>query len=597
MIRIKHIVLWLCAVICCAGCAQDEFTENMGALPGDPPYLEGGEKQMVPMGRLDNFYRQSQLLGSWLKTSYFLDAVPDYYLQLGDFPYKKKNTEKEILFADRISVSRFLGGWGPGFGGIKDLDEARELDLVHRNADGTLAYSWGGQMDHLSNYLAAGISDVILSIDNIPYDLALNPKTAAYGQSQPQRDIREWQSFFDAFLDEMGTRCGDEFMNSHVGFRVGTEFNRTHTYTGTFDTYVDWYDHAAQSVKTRFPGAKIGLCEIAGWMEPGADNIYFPDVVDHILDGKSRATGESGVPLDFIANSSHAFPRWTDDGRLVGCIDPRERAWINAGLYRRLLGGRGELMAELPAYVFQFGILRSEMRDEAGNYLATSEPGARGAAWQFIALMETKRQWPALKGVGHWDTYETLYGKKKLMKGIGWMYNLLDHLQGREMTALISECTGSAAGSFCKAYAFTDPDSDRQYIMAAAFNSDRNETGPLDVSIQLPESISGTALRHCKLTFENSPYKAMRDDLLIAGLLPKAYLKNPRLLAEPRSYAGPDAKLKDAMNRTVAPHFERYCEMIKESFVLQPLKAKAADGRLALTLEVPSLYLVEITAE
>ena len=573
---------------------KDEFTANMGALPGEPPYLKGESEQMVPMGKLDNFYRQSQLLGSWLKTSYFLDEVPDYYLELGDFPYKKKPSDREVLFADRLSVSRFLGGWGPGYGGIKDIEEARSFDLVQRAEDGTLSYHWGGQLDHLSNYLASGISDVILSIDNIPYALALNPKLAAFGQSQPQRDIKEWQEFFDTFLDEMGARYGDEFMNAHVGFRVGTEFNRMHTYTGTFDTYVDWYDHAAQSVKSRFPGAKIGLCEIAGWMEPGADNVFFPDVVDHIVDGKSRATGAVGNPLDFVANSSHAFPRWTDDGQLVGCIDPRERAWINADLYRRLLGGRETLISTLPAYVFQFGILRSEVRDKDGNYLATSEPGARGAVWQFIALMETKRQWPALKGVCHWDTYERFYGGAKLMKGIGWMYNLLDHMQGREMYALVSDYNNETGG-FCKAYAFIDPSSSRQYIMAAAFNSDRNETHPLQVSIQLPSSVSGTELRHCKLTFENSPYTAMRNDLETAGLLPSAFVENPRLVAEPRSYAGKDMELKDAMNRAVAPHFDHYCEMVKESFVLQPLDAVLNNGTLNLTMEVPSLYLIEVT--
>lgn len=589
-----------------SGSFKTEYTSRMGDLPGTPPYLREHPEGAQRMGVLTNFYRQAQVLGSWMKTGYYMETVPAYYLELGDFPYKKKSTAKEILFADRMSVSRFLGGWGIGFGGIKSIKEARSRDLVRRKEDGSTEYRWGGQMDYLRSYLDAGIDEVILSIDNIPWDLAENPKPAAFGQSQPQRDIKEWQTFFEAFLDEMGARYGADFMNRHVSFRAGTEFNRTHTYTGTYDTYIDWYDHAAQSVKKKFPGAKIGLCEIAGWMEPGADNVFFPDVVNHIISGTNRATGTTGGSLDFIANSSHAFPRWNDEGKLVGAIDPRERAWVNADLYRRLLGGRTELMAAMPVYVFQFGMLRSEVLDAQGKYLGTDEPGARGAAWQFIALMETWRQWPAIKGVGHWDTYEP-FGKQLLMKGVGWMYNCLDYMQGRETFLLPVDGDTDGQGSFCKAYAFINQNSEKQYIMVAAFNPDRKITGPMSVKIRLPQSVcrfhtaKNARVRLCKLTEENSPYAAVRADLKEAGLLPEAYVQNPRLLAAPRYYAADNPGLKGRMDAVVLNNFGRYVETVKESFVLQPFGGQctaAGDGaELGVGLEVPSLHLIELSTD
>ena len=568
----------------CSGCInQAEKTECSSS------------NEPVSIGKLTGFYRQAQILGEWLKTGVGMEIIPDYYTELGDFPYLRKDTPKEVPFADRITVSRFMGGWGPGFGGIKNVEEAHSLDLVHRNADGSLVYNWGGQMDYLRNYLDAGVKEVVLSIDNIPWDLARDPKLSSYGQAQPQRDIKEWQTFFETFLDEMGKRYGADFMNT-VSFRVGTEFNRTHTYTGNFDTYVEWYSHAAESVKKKFPGAKIGLCEICGWLEPGKDNINFVDVFDQLLKEK--------VPVDFIASSSHAFPVW-EGNQLAGCADPRERSGKTVWLYNALLNDHPELRGKIPAYVFQFGVLRSEVRNDKGEYLISDEPGARGAAWNFIALMETWRQWPAIKGIGHWDVSTDVPGQPqmRLLKGNGWVYTVLDHLRGREVYALPVEGGETQNGSFCKSYAFVDPASSRQFLVVATFNTDRTVTNKMPVKITLPSSITGptgsVAVRSCALTFESSPFSALREDLLNAGLLPDDYRANPYLIAKPQAYAGSNSELQRKMNDVFKANFNRYREMLKATLALKPCGGEivSENGKILFKteLDVPSVSVFEFS--
>ena len=543
------------------------------------------------MGEQNGFYRQAQILASWLDNGHGLEVIPDYYNELGDFPYQRKDSPKEIPFADRITVSRFLVGWGPGFGGIKDVAEARMRDLVRRNEDGSLEYHWGGQMDYIKKYLDAGISELVLSIDNIPYDLADGAKIADFGQARPHKEIREWQTFFETFLNEMEKRYGTAFMNT-VSFRVGTEFNRTHTYTGNLETYLEWYRAAAESVKKKFPGAKIGLCEICGWFEPGMDNIDFVEVLNTLL--------AEGVPVDFIANSSHAYPVWLDTGELIGCVDPRERAEKSVWLYKHLLKDQPQLIGEIPVYVFQFGILRSEILDDAGTHLISDEPGPRGAAWTLIALMETRRLWPSIKGIGHWDVTAAVPGKPqmRLLKGNGWVYTVLDHLRGREMYAL--DAGGEAPnGSYCKAYAFVDPESDKHYVMAATFNVDRAVSDSLPVEIRLPKKLSGKiqSIRSCKLTAENSPFHTLRTDLLATGLLPAAYATHREIVAEPRLYAGKDQVLCQKMNAVFETEFPRYREMVKGSLKLMPSSATIDGGLLQVELEMPSVQVFEITLE
>jgi hypothetical protein len=549
------------------------------------PFLLGataGAEQSL--GVQDGFYRQAQILASWMGAGQSLEVIPDYYNELGDFPYMRKDTAREIPFADCITVSRFLGGFAPGYGGTRDVAEAKALDLVHRKEDGSLEYCWGGQMDHLQKYLDAGISEVVLSIDNIPYDLAKNPHIAEFGQSNPPEDIKEWQRFFEAFLDEMEVRYGVQFMNS-ISFRVGTEANGTLTYTGDIETYIDWYCHAAESLKKKFPGAKIGLCEVAGGVSKN-DNIYFVEV--------ARRLFENGVSVDFIANSSHAYPVWAKNGRLGGAADPRERAAVNESVYRKLIGDR-----DIPAYVFQFGVLRSEVQDAAGAYLGSDEPGPRGAAWTLIALMETRRLWPSIKGIGHWDVTAAVPGKPqmRLLKGNGWVYTVLDHLRGREMFALDAG-EESPNGSFCKAYAFVDPESDKQYVMAAAFNVDRTVSDRLPVEIQLPVIMRGKswAVRSCALTVDNSPFYALRSDLLNAGLLPAAYAAHDRLVAEPRFYAGKDRALRQNMDAVFETEFLRYVGQLKDSLRLVK-SSEACSGRLVWQMSVPSVVVFELMLE
>jgi hypothetical protein len=60
---------------------------------------------ITDMGALNGFYRNTQLQGHLVQDSLYLDSVPEFWTTGSDFPYRKKESDKEVFFVDEFSIA------------------------------------------------------------------------------------------------------------------------------------------------------------------------------------------------------------------------------------------------------------------------------------------------------------------------------------------------------------------------------------------------------------------------------------------------------------------------------------------------------------
>ena len=266
-------------------------------------------KDAVAIGTFDGFYRGEQLQGHLLRDRLGLTKVPASLLKTS-FPYRARPYPEEVLFTGTLSFVRFLGGWKPAW----NAGEAhgKDGDLAWRNSNGKIEYRWDLVAPRIDPYLKAGYKDLIISLDNVPWDLGETPTDGAYGQVSPPKDLREWDAFIEGLCRHLVKLYGPELPNRWA-FRMGTEPNGAagHTFSGGQEKYVAMYDVTAKAVKRVLPGARFGPGEFSGSMSPEGPA---PPLVNHVK--LAQHCHEAGVPFDFLANSVALGPAL--DGERVG---------------------------------------------------------------------------------------------------------------------------------------------------------------------------------------------------------------------------------------------------------------------------------------
>lgn len=537
----------------------------------------------VAIGTFNGFYRGTQLQGHLLRDRLGLTKVPSSLLKTS-FPYRARPFPEEVLFADTLSFVRFLGGWKPAW----NAGEARgkDGDLAWRDKDGKVRYRWELVAPRIDPYLKAGYRNLIISLDNVPWALADGAADGAYGQVSPPRDLNEWGAFIEEFCRELVKLYGKELPNSW-SFRMGTEPNGApgHTFSGGHEKYVAMYDVTAKAVKRVLPGARFGPGEFSGSMGPVGPE---PPFVNHVK--LAEHCFRTGIPFDFLANSAHCVPRW--NGRqLRGAADPRERVTMNLSSYRNVLAADPAFAG--PIYIFQFGVLRSELRD-GGDYLSTNEPGGRGAAWTFHVLMDMKAKEKRLKGIWHWaagEQFDRRDPESFLLYGNGWLYSILDHCIGG--SAYVLDAQPSSLGTLYKLlFVSKGPVS---YLLISAFNSDRRVKKAESVRISVPAKLigahEGVSARSVTLSESNAPYRAIKDDLARQHLLKPGYAEFD-LLASVREMSGAKGLAY------VARNFSKYVQLQTESLTLKPLAGDFAQAggiyELKLTMEPGSVTAISL---
>jgi hypothetical protein len=554
------------------------------------------------VGKWNGFYRGQQLQGHLTSERQGLVKVPDYMLE-GSFPYRKRKYPEEILFVDMLSIVRFNGGYKEAWAKqVKGVENVEDADMAVLDEEGKLIYNFDWVAKRLDPYIENGYQDFIISLDNVPYAMRAFEANGAYGQIAPPRDYEEWYDFIVALCSHMVDLYGFDLPNSW-SFRMGTENNGqgkgdAHTFDGTHEQWIKWYDYSSAAVKKVLPGAKFGPGEFAGQMK---DNIEEPKVdyfklMTHCAEGKNYATGKIGAPLDFIANSSHSVPRY-ENGKIFGCIWPYERVQWNRDGYNNLIRNYPQYK-DVPKYIFQFGHLCSEQTDSelnmnlagaVGRVISTSEPGGRGAAWTFQTLVGMKEEVPTIKGIWHWGVLESFAGgldgnpdkssgdvsSKSIMKSNGWLYSILDYCQGGDAYSL--EVPASPDGTVYKIL-FSVREGNT-YLIASAFNADRDNFLPRKVTVKLPREMLGKNLRLAKLlqveiNEQNCVYREVRNDFEKRGLLGPGHAQYSLLAGI--NQITPPAK-RNEVNKSLRENIDKYDKMTIESLTLKPFVGKLSE--------------------
>jgi hypothetical protein len=505
-----------------------------------------------------------------------LQPVPDFLLQTS-FPYRKRARPQEVLFADTISIVRFLGGYGTedkwkrGEGRL-----GKGADLAYLGSNGRVAYRFDLIAPRLNPYLEAGYRELIIDFDNVPWDLSAYHSEGEYGNNAPPRDYGEWHTFIEALCQKLVDLYGIPTVGTW-SFRMGAEPNGgpNHTWHGTHDEYVKMYDATADAVKRIVSRAHFGPGEFAGAVPPrgpASPVVNYVKLFEHCT--------EKHIPFELLANSSHGVP--TRVGGLKGS-DPDRRVELNVSSYRHVIGSH-----QLPIYIFQFGILGAEFPGDNGPFLPTNEPGGRGAAWILHVLLSMKERESRLKGIWHWETLESLSPAqpwapetRHVLYGNGWLYAVLDACIGGQ--AYLLPAPQSAAGTVFKALFV------RQegwvMIVLSAFNLNRQASVPETVRLHIPQGLVGRerkwATEMVTLTDDNSVHGHIRSDLMHEGLLKPEYLRVP-VLAEIHIMGKPGAL---AFARQ---HYEKYERLQIESLTLKPFNAtlEATTTGLDIAIEV-----------
>jgi hypothetical protein len=528
------------------------------------------------LGKFNGFYRGTQLQGHLLSSKQGLQQVPDFLLRTS-FPYRKRPQPQEILFTDTISLVRFLGGFGTT-NRWKQQGEGRVgkgADLAYVGTDGKVAYRFDLIPPRLDPYLEAGYRELVIDLDNVPWDLSAYPSEGEFGNNAPPRDYREWHTFIEALCRKLVELYGAATVGTW-SFRMGAESNGgpNHTWHGSHDEYVKIYDATADAVKRVVPRARFGPGEFSGGILPKGPP---PPFVNYVKLFEHCA--EKHVPFEFLANSSHGLPLRV--GERLQQIAPDRRAQLNLASYRNVIG-----TSRLPIYIFQFGILSAEFPGDGSPFLTTTEPGGRGAAWTFHVLLTMKEREPRLKGIWHWDTLESLspgraHGPetKYLLCGNGWLYAVLDACLGGD--AYLLPVPDSAASTLFKAL-FVRQEGGLTVVMSA-FNVDRQVTKPEKVRLRIPQNLMGRGgnwrAKMVTLTDDNSVYSRIRSDLEHEGLLKPEYVRAP-VMAEVHAMGKPGAAT------FVRQHYGEYERLQTESLTLKSFSGSLQASATGLDIQM-----------
>jgi hypothetical protein len=559
-------------------------------LGADPPAAPA-PAAIDDLGVMDGFYRYSAVLGVELTSGIELRPIPAWMEQT-DFPYPKRPGDKEVPFADALSVVRLLG-WGP----------TAENDLVTRDAKGALVYHWDQLKARLDPYVSHGYSNLTLVLDEVPFCLTSRPSLGeptptAYGQAgPPDHTFGEWRTFIQALCAQLKVLYGTDTAD-HFRFRLGTEMQGRERFTGTLEEYFKYYDYAGAGIRAELPDAPIGPFNQASVGKPDeAGEVEATDVPSlftvarHCASGKNFATGGIGAPLDFLARSYYYVTKMPRPG-VFSNVHPDERTPGFAETWRRAMA-LSQRFAHLSREVQELG---PSLVTEGG--ITGPDTGARGAAQAFHTVVQLHEigadrlwHWPLLEKISRTDPNQAL------LMSQGWDYAVMDQMRGGE--AYVVPVTGGAVhGNTQKALFSVLPD--RAILMVSNWNVDRVKHDSDPLTVRLPASILPSiagAPRMLSFTEDNSVYDVLRRDLAQAGLLSVEEQKHrgaPATLLIGRH--GAMAADPEKGRALVVQNWAKYEQLMRDSLTLKPFAGTvtpSADGTaVAFTAASPSVTVI-----
>jgi|GEM_PF-1897425 len=536
---------------------------------------EANPAVLTDMGRLNGFYRYTQLQGHLVQDGLNLYKVPDFWCIGSDFAYKKKSSEREVFFTDEFSVTRFLGGYPQQW---KHNDrQLKNNDMAYTNEDGKVQYRLNLVTERLQPYIDNGYRRFIIGIENI-WDLSRDPaKFGPYGPTEPPRDWNEWYNFVKAVCEEMKRVYPADVQ---LKFKIGNEYNQKKSFTGSHEDYLKLYDYSAAAIRSVFPAAEIMPGEIGGGAS-GPDNaVDYPKLYDHFVSGTNYAGLSQPSPVSVLTRSSHSFPFKKD-------LSPKERVQFSVDSLKEVLTGKPQAFADgLSLEYHQFGVLGTRFSDTAYPV------EARIASWQFQVLFRSKAS-GYMDKCWSWDKAERVEQTKTndthILNGLGWLYMILDNLQG-DRTYLLGAF--QPQGTDCDVTAAAFVNDQRVTLILSSWTRDPDATSGIPVRVKIPRSVLPFDLnlqqaRVVSFVDAENVYSEIRRDLAAADNLQPVFVEHPKALATIKNMAADYSSARGMIFRNL----DKYQLMQQNSLRLKAVP----EGKVALKT-VPRVPQVEISA-
>ena len=596
---------------------EDVFSLRFDAPTPSVTILSIPRHKAVPLGILKPFYRSQAVLGEFLSSGGLqpggeIAPVPQYLMDpMLDFPYRARGAEDELMFTDRITAVRFIGGIGnPMIPNSTEHDWA--LDLVKRGADGQLFYDWA-PLDRFDRYVQRFGPNITIVLDNIPIAFVAKPSLDNYGRIAPPDDYAEWTEFIRTLAEELVRRYGRKTVGLWR-FRALTE-GRLATDTEGFKVH---YDHTVAAIQQVLPEARFAPFNKATIHMADQQNINIYEFMAHAVGGSNRATGEIGSTVDFIPVSYYSVPLTVENAATNGSLvvldpaDERLNRWsISPKLrvhedylpyWRKLDDARVESRS-MPREIQELGILTAE------NGIWTSEPGARGAAWLHQLLFNMKEA-ADISAAWHWHVTDVLHLPDqdpllapRILRSNGWLYQIMDHLVGSETYDLPIRSTPAADADYSiKATHFANAAEGADYIILSAFNIDRKLEQRFEVSVSLPEFVGSDAvLEVTALNRKTDVYEQIRSDLLTKALLLEPFANEPDYISTVGGFKQPTDGMTNSEGIVfLKEQFPRYAKIIAESLTLEKttlakITNDLKESQLVTTISTPEVAVFRIT--
>jgi hypothetical protein len=534
------------------------------------------QPNVIPLGVLERFWRNHPVLGPHLQDGIWLNKVPDYFFDT-DFPYKLRPYEKEVLFADHLSVVRLLGGTdnypelklkltsGVNPDGtmkqsklsVSDTAAIRKLaqyDFVYRNTDNTLGFRPELIRQRLAPYLDNGYESFTLVLDNVPWGLRKEAIIGGFGQVGPPDDPEEWYITVKELCKTLKDIMGEKKANG-LRFRIGTEMNGKERFDGTEDRFITHFDFAAAAIADVLPGARISLFNISSVSIDNIEknhNVNAFHVIEHASAGINRKSGKPNIPMPYIAASRYYCEK-NDLNTIVNGID---ETW---DFIKENIPGNENFTRE----IHEYGAIA-----DWDAKPTTNNPDAFGNAMNLQMMINLYSN--GLDRLFHWNMLEKVSVPDRqpimLPNGQLWGYSVLEYMAGGESFYICPKITDKKSETTYTA--LLSVFDDKAYLLVNAFNSDRNDHAEQTINLEIPKKTIPFPIgliKSATCNNSNSIYYNMRKDMEKKGVL------NP-MIADKPEYITELKNLTDNLNRgqsIIAENWERYKSMWKSSLILK----------------------------
>jgi len=572
--RLSRAIHLAFALIGVSATAQAAISANTSAALAE----RSADCAIVPLGKLEGFWRYSAALGPFHEEGHGLDVVPDCMLH-GDFPYVKRPYAREALFADHLSMVRILGGFSDEG---KEGTAVQQRDLAYRDASGKIHYRMELLEPRLKPYLDNGYTDLTVVLDNVPWCFPEKPQSVHLGQKSPPRDAQEWSAFIQQVCRELVRIMGREQAN-RLRFRVGTENGSRKRFDGTHADYVRHYENTAAAVRSILPNARVGCYNISGVSLKAMNDSHNEGHNVNALELAKYCCSASpqAIPFDWVA-----FSRYYRPGD-----DPRVHAAVCGDVWDAF-ESRVPKLKGISREIQEFGIAPwSEVKE--GTF-TSAEPGVLGAALTCQMMLRLREV--GVDRLWHWsvlDLYRNAANKLvKVPTGGAWLLSILETMRGGE-AFLLSPVKKSPHGT--KHLALAVRLGERVIVLFSSYNPDASVHASERVSFTLPEQLANIGngkTSYVRLDRESSVHDTIRKDLVAAQLLHNDFINRPDRLGTIRQMG-----LGKEAEKLIGSKQDAYDKLWIESLTLKLTERDAcsfSNHEVTLDLPVPGLFVLSI---